>query len=328
VIKFIYDNRILPLAVIVLWIVAIRTLHFYWVLDITWPPMEQRGLFQYLLNVVNQNAVLSFVLSTMVILVEGLILGQICWEFNILDKPGYSVLFFFSSISSLFSASLVLNYVILGSFLMVIGLYFLYKFLKGNYQRLDLFTAAIFMGFAMLFVPEMYWSIVFLVILVLLFKAAEAGDVLVILFGILLPYYLISSIGYLFSTKVNFTSSIQIWRSQAIWKPLVSSVWNLDLIIILNLILVSFFGVVKVFGSYYRYNVEARRSRLAMGVIAIFSLLIWVLRYTYYREYLIVLAVPLSVYTANLFQMERYPILVKLLFWLLVAVLVCYPLYA
>lgn len=325
-IKFIYDNRILPLITIVLWIVFLRSIHFVWALDSDWQPIEQRGLFQYLLAALMLKPTLSFVLSTTVIVFQGLILGQICWEFNIIDKPGYSVLFFFGGISSLFDSSLVLSYISIGSLLMTIGLYFLYKFLKGNYKRNDLFTSAIFMGFAMLFVPEMYWSLVFLVILVLLFKAVEAGDVLVILFGVLMPYYLISSVGYLLSTELNFVTSIQIWRTQAALKLSSNRLWNLDFIVVVNLILVSLFGVFKVFSSYYRYNVESRRSRLAMGVIAIFSLLIWILKYNLFKEYLIILALPLSVYTANLFQMERPPVLVKLLFLLYVTVLLAYPL--
>lgn len=325
-IKFIYDNRILPLITIVLWIVFLRSIHFVWALDSDWQPIEQRGLFQYLLAALMLKPTLSFVLSTAVIIIQGLILGQICWEFNIIDKPGYSVLFFFGGISSLFDSSLVLSYISIGSLLMTVGLYFLYKFLKGNYKRNDLFTSAIFMGFAMLFVPEMYWSLVFLVILVLLFKAVEAGDVLVILFGVLMPYYLISSVGYLLSTELNFVTSIQIWRTQAALKLSSNRLWNLDFIVVVNLILVSLFGVFKVFSSYYRYNVESRRSRLAMGVIAIFSLLIWILKYNLFKEYLIILALPLSVYTANLFQMERPPVLVKLLFLLYVTVLLAYPL--
>jgi len=61
-----------------------------------------------------------------------------------------------------------------------------------------------------------------------------------------------------------------------------------------------------------------------MGFIAIFILLIYVLKYAYYREYFVFLSIPLSVYTANLFHMERPSVLSRLLFYAFVLGIIAY----
>jgi hypothetical protein len=286
---------------------------------------EQRGLFRYFIENVNGYIWVSFWLSSTLIIFQGLLLGQLVSEYNVIDRPGYSILFFYCLLTSLFGGNLLLSYVIIGGGFFITGLWFLYRYLKGQYERLDLFLASLFMGVSALNIPELFWSLVFLLVIVLMFKATEAGEVFVIVFGILIPYYLISSIGYLTSTDLNFKSTLQLWNmiiSRAVWEDFL--VPSLDWIVVANLLLVAVFGVLKVFGNYYRYNVDARRSRLAMGFIAIFILLIYVLKYAYYREYFVFLSIPLSVYTANLFQMERPLVLSRLLFYAFVLGIIAY----
>jgi hypothetical protein len=206
-----------------------------------------------------------------------------------------------------------MNYVILGSMFLLLGLWFLYRYLKGHYKRGDLLASALFMGVGALSVPEFFWSMVFLLVIVLIFKTTEASEVFVIVFGVLMPYYLISSIGYLASTTLNFKTVLLLWNVPIQAHDFI--VPRLDWTVIINLILVALFGVFKVFGSYYRYNVESRRSRLAMGVFALFVLIVCVLKYEEYANFFMLLSVPLSIYTSNVFQAERHSVLFKILFY-------------
>lgn len=311
-IKFIYDNRITQLVTLLFWVVGLRLLMFY---SAGTPEYSgiQRGLFRVILEGVNGFVWLSFWLSTVLILLQGLMLSQIAWDYNIADKSGYSILFFYGTLTALFGRSLQMNYVILGSMFLLLGLWFLYRYLKGQYKRGDLLASALFMGVGALSVPEFFWSMVFLLVIVLIFKTTEASEVFVIVFGVLIPYYLISSIGYLASTTLNFKTVLLLWNV-----PIQAHDFNvprLDWTVIINLILVALFGVFKVFGSYYRYNVESRRSRLAMGVFALFVLVICVLKYEEYENFFMLLSVPLSIYTSNLFQAERHSVLYKILFY-------------
>lgn len=322
-IKFIYDNRIIQLFTLVLGVILFRVFLFQ-TQEYSELVLEQRGVFRYVINNVNNIPWLSFGLSTLLILVQGLLLGQIVFEYNIVDRPGYSILFFYGLLTAMFNGTLLLGYVTLGLLFLLLGFLFLYRYLKGQYKRQDLFVTSLFMGIAALCVPEFFWSMVFLLLIVLVFKATEAGEVFVIVFGLLIPYYLISSIGYLASTEMNFKTILKLWNLRLIEVPKIQ-LSSLDLIVLVNLLLVGVFGSFKVFGSYFRYNVDARRSRLAMGFIGIFLLLVFGFKYNHYQEYFVCLCLPLSVYTANLFQIERPSFLWRFFFYGYVLGLISYP---
>ncbi len=314
-IKFIYDNRILPLITLILGVVLLRLAIFSFGDPLT-VGLIQRGLFRTLLSALNNYPWWSFWIATLIIILNSLILGQLVWEYNVIEKPGYSIVFFYGILTALFGGTLLMNYVVFGSFFLLLGFWYLYRYLKGQYRRTDLFISALFMGFAALSVPEFFWSMVFLVVLVLVFKATEAAEVFVIVFGILMPYYLISSIGYLSASELDFKSTLALWNFRDL-RILENSKGfaNLDWILVANVLLVAVFGVIKVFSSYYRFNVDSRRSRLAMGLIGIFVLLVYLFKFNFYRDFFVALSIPLSVYTAYLFQMERPSILARLLFY-------------
>lgn len=323
-IKFIYDNRIVQLFALILGLIFLRLALFQFnpIEDFY---VEQRGIFRYMMVEINYFPWLSFWVATAVLVFHSLILGQIVSEYNIVDRPGYSILFFYGLLSSLFGSSLLLNYVIVGQFFMLIGFWYLYRYLKGQYKRVDLFVAALFMGVSALSVPEFFWALVFLIVIVLMFKTTQAGEVFTIVFGILIPYYLISSIGYLASTELNFKSIIQLWNLKLTQVEIGAfDIPSLDWIVIANLMLIGIFGAFKVFGNYYRYNVDARRSRLAMGFIAIFIVLIYLLKYEHYNVFFVFMSMPIAVYTANLFQIERPSVLSRLLFYMYVIGLISY----
>ncbi len=321
-IKFIYDNRFLPLVTLILGVVLFRLAVFSFT-DSVPTEVLQRGLFREIIMGLNVYPWLSFWISTGIIILNSLLLGQMVAEYNVIEKPGYSILFFYGILSVLFGATLMLNYAVLGAFFLLFGFSYFYRYLKGQYKRTDLFVSALFMGFAALSVPEFFWSMVFLVVLVLMFKSAEAGEVFVIVFGMLMPYYLISSISYIGEFGLNFKKILILWNTNSFTKTKVDFV-NFDWILLANMVLIALFGVFKVFGSYYRFNVDSRRSRLAMGFIGLFILLIYVFKFALYKEFFVVLSVPLSVYTAYLFQMERPSILARLLFYSYFIVVVGY----
>jgi len=91
------------------------------------------------------------------------------------------------------------------------------------------------------------------------------------------------------------------------------------------LLLVSFFGVIKVLSSYYRFNVETRRSSLAMSLISAFIFLICVFQYDEYDSYFHLLGFPISLYTATFFKIETPSRLIKFLFWIYILILMAYP---
>jgi len=323
VIKFIYEHRISQWVTVILWIVALRAIHYYFYIhDSNGSNLFiERGLFRSVIDAINTQAHWSFFISTLLLIVQGLIIRYLVWEYNALDKSGYSVLFFYGNLSLLFNGHLYLHYVSIGSFFLLLGIWYFYRFLSAGYYRVFLFFSAFFMGISALAVPEFFWSLVFLVLMVMAFKASEALDVFVIVFGFLMPYYLLSSVGYLLGAPLDFKSTLLIWNGVKI--PGTSFFHQLGLIeigVLCFVILFGLYGSMKIFGSYYRHNIDARRSRLAMAFFSLFLLLIWLLNFQAFPDFFLLLCIPLSVYTSQAFQSEKGTLFRNILFYLYVVV--------
>jgi hypothetical protein len=310
--------------VFTLWVLFLRVAAFMVTEEVG--SIHQKGVLMEVLVLLQNIPWLSFLLSTLFFLIQSFLFLRICDEYNVMERPGLSVFFFLGLYSALFPSNLGMGFIQLGATFVLMSWLFFYRFIKEGYSKPFLFLSAFFLGVSGLCIPDFYWSIIFLLILIPVFKTISAADVLVIVFAMIMPYYLLSSLGYLLSTNINFSTLLGIWRESASlsrgfeWTEHVQ-----DVILLANLLLVSLFGVIKVLSSYYRFNVETRRSRLAMSLISAFVFLICVFQYDEYDSYFYLLGFPISLYTATVFNIENPSRLVKFLFWVYILLLMAYP---
>ena len=110
------------------------------------------------------------------------IINKLCWEYNVVEKPGYIVLYFFAILNSCFIENYYVSNIQIGNMFVLIGMNYLYMFIKNNYDRRWLFLSALFYGMAALCIPEHFWVIVFLIVIVILFKPILPVDIFAILF--------------------------------------------------------------------------------------------------------------------------------------------------
>ena len=270
---------------------------------------DNNGILQLFFKQLNALPAISFSIKLVLIVLEGLLLNQLCTQYNIADQPGYSIFSFYVFSYLIFPRKLLLNQMDLGVFLVLLGVIFLYRYLKENYNKTQLFLSGFFLGFAALFIPEFFWSIALLLGGVLIFKSINTSDVIVVIFGLYMPYYLVASFGYLFSTELNFMNVWKFWRVNQVVEPLSWGKNGLDWILMLSLIIVGLMGALKFYGAYFRYNVETRRSKLALSVIAGFIVMVFIFRSKQYENYFPLLAMPFSIYSSAFFEGR------KLLFW-------------
>jgi hypothetical protein len=261
------------------------------------------------LKQLNQLNTLSFILSTLFILIQGLLLNRLAMDFGIVERPGYSVLFFSTLLNSSFLESFALSHIHIGMVVLLLGVVLIYKYLQENLKVTHLFLSSFFWGISALCVPEFYWSIILLITIVLLFKTVKPSDIVVIIFGLFMPFYIISALGYLTTSSIDFINTWKIWiiQYQPITLNWLSNGWDILLISIFGT--VAIFGLIKFYAFYYRYNVETRRSKLAFTVISAYMILVFVFRAKEYSMYFGVLSMPMAVYISNYFKGE------KLQFW-------------
>lgn len=303
-----YENQIGTLLTMLIIFIGVAVGEYYIFQDQV-ISADNKGLLQSFFNQLNGLNTLSFSVKLILIVVEGLILNQLCTQYNISDQSGYSIFSFYVFSYLIFPKQLLLNQMDLGILLVLLGVIFLYKYLKENYKKTHLFLSGFFLGFAALFIPEFFWSIALLLGGVLIFKSINTSDVIVVIFGLYMPYYLIASLGYLFSTDLNFMNVWKYWRVNHVTEPLSWGKNGLDWIVMLSFIAVSLLGAMKFYGTYFRYNVETRRSKLALSVIAGFIALVFIFRSKQYENYFPLLAMPFSIYSSAFFEGR------KLLFW-------------
>ena len=301
----IFDNKIGSLALVILLVFAIR-IPIYYFHQNSAIHIVNNGIFASFLDQINQNSILSFVLSMIVILVEGLIINKLCWEYNVVEKPGYVVLYFFAILNSCFIENYFLSNIQFGNLFVLIGINYLYLFIKNNYDRRWLFLSSLFFGLAALCIPEHFWVIVFLIVIVILFKPILPVDIFAIIFGLLMPYYIVSSIGFLFSFQFSFNNTWQFW---VIKNKALDFHWFKDgpeILLVVILLVFVFVGVLQVVGSYFRSNVETRRSKLAMLVFGMYVTAIFLLRFKDYSNYFIIASVPAAVFISSFYEGKNW----------------------
>ena len=300
-----FDNKIGSLALVILLILFLRIPIFY-LFQNEQLNIVNNGIFSVLLDFIFLNKILSFSLSFIVILIEGLIINKLCWEYNIVEKPGYIVLYFFAILNSCFIENYYLSNIQLGNLFVLIGMNYLYLYIKNNYDRRWLFLSSLFFGISALSIPEHFWIIVFLIVIVVLFKPILPVDIFAIIFGLLMPYYVVSSIGFLFSFQFSFSNTWQFW---VLKNKVIDFHWlkdGPDVLLIFIMMVFVFVGVLQVVGSYFRSNVETRKSKLAMLVFGIYSIIIFLMRFKDYGHYFILASVPSAVFISSFYEGKNW----------------------
>lgn len=296
-----FDNKIGSLALVIILFLIIRIPVFLFLPKIPIDSVNS-GILATFLNQINQSPLLSFSLSFMVVLIEGLLINKLCWEYNVVEKPGYIVLYFFGILNSCFLENFYITNIQFGNLFVLLGINYLYLFIKNNYNRISLFLGSLMFGLSALCIPEHFWVIVFLIAIVILFKPILPVDIFAIVFGLLMPYYVVSSIGYLFSFKFDFYNSWQFW---VLKNRLIDFHWlknGPEILLIIALLIFVFVGVLQVIGSYFRSNVDTRRSKLAMLVFGIYVIAIFLLRFKDYGHYFIIASIPASVFISSFYE--------------------------
>lgn len=299
-----YNSKFAVLFFVILFFIVFRTLVFqFFNFKLEFP--KSSGIVGYLLKELTGYSVLSFLLATVFILAQGLLINRLAMDFAIVERPGYSVLFFSLILNSSFLQSFALNYIHVGILLLQIGVFFIYTYLQQNFKITQLFIGSFFFGISAVCVAEFYWLITLLISIVLIFKSIKASDVVVIIFGLFMPFYLISSIGYLTSSTLDFMTTWKVWIIQ--YQPVefnwLSNGWDILLIIVFAVVAV--FGLIKFYANYFRNNVETRKSKLAFTVISGYLILVFLFRAKEYSVYFVVLSMPLSIYLSNYFKGDK-----------------------
>jgi hypothetical protein len=147
--------------------------------------------------------------------------------------------------------------------------------------------------------------LLFVLACVVVYKTIVIRDVLAIVFGLTLPYYVLRSLifinGWDLSSMSNITTTpinIEVFGSGVAGLFAGYSAFAFFLFL-------SLFGLIRQMGTYYKDNVEVRRSKLVVILFFVYSLLLMLLHWKELKSFHLLLAFPAAIFIASFFTGEK-----------------------
>jgi hypothetical protein len=177
--------------------------------------------------------------------------------------------------------------------------------LRDGYSTVLLFYSAMAFGIAILIVPDHLLILLFILSCVLVFKTIVIRDVLAIVFGLVLPYYVLRSLIFINNWDVTTVSNITTTPINIDgFGQGVAGVFT-RYSVYLAFFTVAVFGLMKVSGNYFSDNVEVRRSKLVVILFFIYSLLLLALHFRELKSFHLLTAFPAAILIAYFFTGEK-----------------------
>jgi len=323
-IKRFSDHSVFTLFLLVIFALSLR-LPALWIIPksgIVYKP----GLLVNLVDWINQWPFFSVMISAIFVIGQALFVNFICRTHELVQPVGYLPAYFFVLVQSLFPENLLLTEYHLGNLLVFIGLACFFQ-LKDGYDTVTLFYGSLCFGAAILIVPDHLMILLFLIACVLVYKNIVISDILAIVFGLVMPYYLMKSLAYIFRWDLKVMHSVE---TTPIDMTLFGS--GISLIFIKYTVFALFslfviFGLLRQIGGYFQNNVNVRRSKLVVILFFVYSIFLMLIHWKEIRNFHLLSAFPSAIFLASFFSGERVPWWKELLNYILLASLV-YSLYS
>lgn len=323
-IKRLSDHSVFTLMVLVLFTLCLR-LPALWIIPKSGIIFKPGLLFSWV-DWINQWPIFSVMISTLMVMGQALFVNFICRTHGLVQPVGYLPAYFFILVQSLFPENLLLTEYHLGNLLVFIGLACFFQ-LKDGYNTITLFYGSLCFGAAILIVPDHLMILLFLIACVLVYKNIVISDILAIVFGLVMPYYLMKSLAFIFRWDLKAMHSVETTPID-----MTSFGSGISLIFIKYTVFALFslfviFGMLRQIGGYFQNNVNVRRSKLVVILFFIYSIFLMLIHWKEIRNFHLLAAFPAAIFLASFFSGDRIPWWKELLNYILLGSLV-YSLYS
>lgn len=296
------DHGLLTLLLVLLLAMAIR-IPALWVI-----PKEavilKPGILAPLVSWINQYTVLSVVISLVMVVILALLINEMVRSQAIMRPVGYLPAYFFILLQSIYPENMWLTEYHFGNFCIFLGLILLLR-LRDGYSTVLLFYIALAFGLAILIVPDHLMILLFILACVLVFKTIVIRDVLAIVFGLVMPYYVLRSLIFINQWDISTVSSITT-------TPINIDGFSNGIMgiftkysVYVTFLLVAIMGLLKVSGNYFSDTVEVRRSKLVIILFFVYSLLLLALHWRELKSFHLLTAFPAAILIAYFFTGEK-----------------------
>jgi hypothetical protein len=238
--------------------------------------------------------------SSCLIIVQALYFGYIMCRHDILHKNTYLPAVFFGLFNMLFPEQLKLTSQLAGNGFMVLAIGNIFS-IQGKEKALPgIMNAGMFMGLAVLFIPQMLVFIPLFLVALFLFKPLRSVDFFQFLTGVLLPVYLLGMLlfflGYEVDTAAYFKQNIFDTHFDVLTGD---NSFILFFLGFLALILLMVF--VRLQQNFYKNTVKMRKYQQFMLAYFFFSVLSLIFSPQPFQQNFTFVAAPLGVFLSYYF---------------------------
>lgn len=313
------DHGLFTLVLVILMAVAIRVPAF-WILP-KGSIISKPGILAPLVTWLNVWPVLSGVISLVMVISLAIMINEMVRGQGMMRPVGYLPAYFFILLQSIYLENMLVTEYHFGNFFVFLGLILLLG-LKDGYSTVQLFYSSLAFGLAILIVPDHLLILLFVLSCVLVFKTIVIRDVLAIVFGLVLPYYVLRSLIFINGWDVAAVSSISTTplNIDGLGGGLMGLIAKYSVYV--SFLTVAIFGLMKVSGSYFSDNVEVRRSKLVIILFFIYSLLLLAIHWRELKSFHLLTAFPAAILIAYFFTGEKRYWWKELMGWSLLLALV------
>lgn len=199
------DPGLLTLLLVVLVAIAIRIPALWFI-----PPeavISKPGMLATLVAWINSMPVFSVIVSLVMVVALAFMINEMVRSHAMMRPVGYLPAYFFILLQSIYLENMLVTEYHFGNFFVFLGLILLLR-LRDGYSTVLLFYSAMAFGIAILIVPDHLLILLFVLSCVLVFKTIVIRDVLAIVFGLILPYYVLRSLIFINGWDVSAVSNI------------------------------------------------------------------------------------------------------------------------
>lgn len=267
-------------------------------------PAENIGILTHTLQWVNGHLYISVLLSFALLVLQSYLVNSICIVSGALNGSGILGTYFFLILNSMFIDGVFFSMSQIGNLLMLFGLSLLFQLKEGFNTRL-LFYSSFLFGIGILLIPDHIWILVFVIFGILIFKAINIKDVIAVVIGLAMPFYIAKSWSYLFqihTVEIGNLNVIQLSLKSLLTIGLFPSA---DYVVMAIFLCVAILGLFQQVGTYFSKNIEARRSISLNALFFFYTLIMLILHWRDFQHFHSLASIPSAFLLVSFFNEDR-----------------------
>lgn len=239
-----------------------------WVPYVNVTPSIHINYLADIFNAINDNSLIAFSISTLLVFITALIFNRICIEHELIIYPSYLPAYFFVLLNSVFVDQFYAGPVIFVNFFLIVSLGAILRLYQSENPSLSIFAASTLAGLSALL--NMTYVAFFLVVVIgiNIFRTFNIRENISALIGFLMPLYV--------GTMVNFLINGNFLPFH-IFFPDYGSFNNQNWVLysaLPGIGLVAILAIIRMYRNFFRNSTKQRRSIQLMIILLITSLIL------------------------------------------------------